>query len=57
MKKLGLLALLLSVSVASVGCEPKKADKKPAAPAAGEKAADPAVPAATDAPAADTPKS
>lgn len=29
MKKLGLLALLLSIGVASVGCEPKKDTKKP----------------------------
>jgi len=58
MKKLGLLALLLSVSVASVGCEPpkkKEADKKPAAtepaaaPAGDAKPAEP--PAAPIAPA------
>ncbi len=43
MKKLGFLALLLSVTVASIGCEPaKKKEEKKAAPAAGEKAADPA---------------
>jgi hypothetical protein len=57
MKKLGLLALLLSIGVASVGCEPAKkkdADKKPG-PDAAAPADKPVTPPAGDAKPAETP--
>jgi hypothetical protein len=54
MKKLGLLALLLSVSLVSVGCEPKKDAKKPGEKAAEKAPADKA-PEAPVTPPADAP--
>ncbi|HEY2837687.1 MAG TPA: hypothetical protein VGJ26_00950 [Pirellulales bacterium] len=53
MKKLGFLALLLSIGVASIGCEPAKKNKdKPMDKPAETKPVDPAAPAAPAEPAA-----
>jgi hypothetical protein len=49
MKKLGILALLLSLSVATIGCQKAKEEPKAAEPAAAEGGAAPAAePAKTE---------